>query len=134
VTSRRDEELAQLARLQRFIAEHPGEPVGYDPGVKVLCPGRRLIKTHERRATPRQEQAERRSPTRPCGYQWGRGGLNTAVHARMVRDDLGKRVLDPSLGPPPPIRAPSAFLTCPDCKCEIEFVFFLPEGWHDPQP
>jgi hypothetical protein len=119
-----EERAERLARLQRYMTEHPGELVGFDSGDNVYCPGRRVI--NDRRAPFRQGPSERRAAprTRPCGYQWGRAGPDTTVYAQMIRGDLGKRPTDPSFGPPPPIRAPSAFFKCPECQCSIEFLYF----------
>jgi hypothetical protein len=125
------EEAARLARLQRYIAEHPGALVGYDPGEDVYCPGRRLIE--ECRGTPRPDPPECRSEprTRPCGYRWGRVGPETTVYVHMIRSNLPGKRADPSLGAPPPLRAPAAFFKCPDCECEIEFVYYY-RGWMKP--
>jgi len=103
----------RLARLQRYLTEHPGRLIGFSAGEEIRCPGRRRIR-------------EPRSTTEfhPCGYAWGRAGPDTTVYAQMAQADLGQKPPAPSLGPPPPIRLPSALFECPRCDCLIEFLYF----------
>jgi hypothetical protein len=117
------ERAERLARLHRYLDEHPGAMVGFPPGEEVRCPGRHLIRDRREGLRPESVSDRRSAPRhRPCGYKWGHAAPETTVYAQMVRGELRKPT-DPSLGPPPPIRFPGAFFKCPECECTIEFLY-----------
>ena len=70
----------------------------------------RRIKLRARPGLNCRDLSSRRSATR-CGTGTD-GWPGTTVHARMMRNDLGKKELDPSLGPSPPIQVAGAFFMC----------------------
>jgi hypothetical protein len=119
-----NQHIALLARLQRYLTEHPGKFVGYEPGGVVYCPGRRLVRDRRKVSRPNPSDRWTSPELRPCGYKWGHAGPDTRVHVRMIRDDLPRKTFDPALGSPPLVRAPSAFFKCPECSCEIEFLYY----------